>query len=160
MRSVVRVLLVAGLAAACGDSGNPPPADSSAVDSAAQPAPPEEPAAPFGWMPASADSSRPAGTIGNSEDAFQVVAYLKEWEIQVSPDTIPAGEVTIAIENRGERPHAVEVRNDRAGRWRSAPIPPGGTVTMTMPMPPANFEIASTTEAYVERGMKTVLIVR
>lgn len=161
MRSVVRALFVVALFAACGDAGNQPPATTASEDSAAAlTAAPAEPETPFGWMPAPEDSSRPAGTIGDKDKAHQAVAVIKEWAIDVTPDTIPAGEVTIALENRGERPHAIEVRNERAGRWRSLPIPPGGTVTLTMPMAPANYEVISTTEAYVERGMRALLIVR
>ena len=59
-----------------------------------------------------------------------------------------------------EAPHAIEVHNPRAGRWRSATIPPGGTVTLTMPMPPANFDVVSVDSSYVARGMRAVLVVR
>ena len=160
MRSVVRLVFVAVLLAACGDAGNRSAATDDSPDSTARPAPPAEPQTPYGWMPPSGDSARPAGTIGDKEQAHQVVALLKEWEIDVSPDTIQAGEVTIALENRGERPHTIEVRSVRSGRWRSLPIPPGGAVTMTMAMAPANYEVFSTTEAYVERGMRALLVVR
>jgi plastocyanin len=161
MRAVVRILFLVPLLAACGDAGNPSPATTASDDSAAASAQaPAEPAAPFGWMPTPEDTSRRAGSIGDPAKAHQVMASVREWSIEVEPDTIPAGEVTIAFENKGERPHAVEVRNERAGRWRSTPIPPGGTVTMTMPMAPAAYDVVSTTDAYVERGMRATLIVR
>lgn len=160
MRSVVRIMLLTAFVAACGDASEQNSTTQADQTAAAQAAPASEPETPYGWMPAPEDTSRRAGSIGEAADAAQVVAVLKEWEIDVSPDTIQAGEVTISFQNRGERPHAVEVRNERAGRWRSMPVPPGGTVALTMPLAPANFEIVSTTDAYVERGMRAMLIVR
>lgn len=153
MRSVLSVLLLVSLVVACGAPDSPPAATE-------EPAPPPEPQGQYGWLPAPEDSTRRAGTLGDAEHAHHVVAVLTEWGIELDPDTIEAGEVSIALQNHGEQSHAIEVRSIRAGRWRSLPIPPGGTVTMTMPMAPANFEVVSTEDGHVERGMRALLIVR
>jgi len=154
MRSTVTLVLLAVLATACGDAG------SRGTATAADTMTPPEPETPFGWMPPPGDSAGPVGTIGDKDKAFQVLAALKEWSIELTPDSVPSGEVTIALRNDGERPHAIEVRNARAGHWISATISPGATVTMTMPLPPANYEVISTDSTYVGRGMRAVLLVR
>jgi len=157
MRPAVHLLVLATLLAACGDAGNR--AAANAADSTPAPAP--EAVTPIGWMPPPADSNAaPVGTIGDGDKAFQVVAGLKEWSIELTPSDIPAGEVTIALENRGQRPHQIEIRSSRAGHWQSAAIPPGATVTMTQPMPPGSYDVVSTDTSYVERGMKATLVVR
>lgn len=155
MRSAVRFALLLILIAACGDAGS-----RGAAADADTSTPPPEPETPYGWMPTPGDSAGPVGSIGDADKAYQVVAALKEWSIELTPASVPAGEVTVALRNDGQRPHAIWVRNARAGRWRSATIPPGGTVTMTMSMPPANYEVISTDSTYVDRGMHATLVVR
>ena len=154
MRAAVSLVLLAVLATACGDAGGRATtnADSASV--------PPEPGTPFGWMPPPGDSAGPVGTIGDKDKAFQVVAALKEWSIELTPASVPSGEVTVALRNDGNRPHTIEIRNARAGHWISATIPPGATVTMTQPMPPANYDVISTDSTYVARGMRAVLVVR
>jgi hypothetical protein len=85
---------------------------------------------------------------------------LSEFAIAVSPDTIPAGETTINIDNRGERRHIIEVRHASRGRWRTIPIAPGTSVGLSMSLPAGTYDIVSTDEDYVNRGMRATLVVR
>jgi len=161
-RSLIPGLILALLVlAACGDARTPDPdtvADSLAADSTAAP-PPIVETGPEAF-PAASDPNRPAGSIGDPADAHQVMAKLSEWKIELAPGTIPAGEVTVNLTNAGERAHTIEISSETQGRWRSAPIAPGGVVGLSMPLLPGSYTVASTTPEYAERGMKATLIVR
>ncbi len=111
-------------------------------------------------MPPARDPDRPAGSLGTADDATQMAATLSEYAIDLSPDTIQPGETTINIENRGERAHTIEVRHPTRGRWRTIPIPPGGAVRLSMPLPAGTYEIFSTDEDYQDRGMRSTFVVR
>jgi hypothetical protein len=157
--SFIRVLAAVALAAACGDTGDQAEFQIEATtDSGAVPVQQAEDAA--GSMPPARDPRRPAGSLGTAAEATQVAATLSEFAIDVSPDTIPPGETTVNIENRGERRHIIEVRHATRGRWRATPIPPGASVSLSMPLPSGVFEIVSTDENYVNRGMRATLVVR
>lgn len=147
--------------AACGgdagDNGAAVPGE-AAVDSGQPPIVRSEDAS--GAVPAPRDSTRRPGSIGAAADATQVAATLSEFAIAVSPDTIPAGETTINIENRGERRHIIEVRHASRGRWRTTPIAPGTSVGLSMSLPTGVYEVTSTDPEYVNRGMRTTLVVR
>jgi hypothetical protein len=110
--------------------------------------------------PPSRDPNRPAGTIGPPEQAAQVAARVSEWQIELSPAQVPTGEVTVNIENRGERPHTIELRSETQGRWRTVPIPPGGKIGLSMPLLAGTYEVVSTDSAYMARGMRATLTVR
>ncbi|MCI0433307.1 MAG: hypothetical protein L0271_06630 [Gemmatimonadetes bacterium] len=150
------------IAAACGDAPEPAQnevaADSATADSADVSDPGLE-AAPQGLPPAS-DPNRPAGSLGDPADAQQVGARLSEWAIELSPATVTAGEITLNLTNAGERAHTIEIRSATQGRWRSAPIPPGGVVGMSMPLAAGTYDVVSTTPEYATRGMKATLVVR
>jgi hypothetical protein len=155
-------MAVLSLAAACGDAGDAGNAGDAPVqvspDSGQPPVIRSEDA--VGAVPAARDPSRRPGSIGAASDATQVAASLSEFAIAVSPDTIPAGETTFNIENRGERRHIIEVRHTSRGRWRTTPIAPGTSVGLTMALPAGTYEVVSTDADYVTRGMRATLVVR
>jgi plastocyanin len=155
MPYLIALVLVIG---ACGDAATEDGMEQGTpADSADMPVITSNPTPSF---PASRDSSRPAGSLGNTVDATQVAARLSEYAITLSPDTIPAGETRLNIENRGERSHTVEIRHTTRGRWRPTPIAPGTTVAMSMALAPGTYDVVSTNDEYVSRGMKATLVVR
>lgn len=158
---ILAVLLV--VLAACGDAGDArEEAGARAADTAvsAEQPPMISSQEASGGVAAPRDPTRRPGSIGSSADATQVAATLSEFAIEVTPDTIPAGETTINIENRGERRHIIEVRHASRGRWRTVPIAPGTSVGMSMSLPSGTYDVISTDEDYVGRGMRAALVVR
>ena len=156
-----RLAAVVLVVAACGDAPAPDAdavPDSTAADTSAAP-PPIVESGPESF-PASRDPNRPAGSLGDPADAYQVAATLSEWKIELSPATVPAGEVTVNLTNTGERAHTIEISSEAQGRWRSAPIAPGGVIGLSMPLLPGSYQVASTTPEYAQRGMKATLVVR
>jgi hypothetical protein len=115
-------------------------------------------------LPAPKDPSRSPGTLGTLEESVQVIATISEWKIELSDDTIPAGEVTVAIENRGTKRHVIEVRSQYTGRWRSSPVPPGGVIMLSMPLSGSTYEVYDPEEdadgKHAEKGMRATLVVR
>ena len=146
------------LAGGCGDAGNEGNVPAEGQDAAQPPVIRSEDVS--GAVPAPRDPARRPGSIGANADNTQVSATLSEFAIAVSPDTIPAGETTINIDNRGERRHIIEVRHTSRGRWRTTPIGPGTSVGLSMSLPAGTYDIVSTDEDYVSRGMRATLVVR
>jgi hypothetical protein len=154
LRNMTRFALILGVfTAACGD------ADSS--DRAAEPdttAAASSPAADADsvklGLPAPRDTSRPPGSVGTLADSEIVLATIAEGRIQLSRDTVPAGEVTVVVDNRGSAPCALEVRSHFAGRSRSAPVRPGGNMSMTMVLSTAPYQLYCADVAGSERAAR------
>jgi hypothetical protein len=156
-------LLACGLSA-CGDRGASNDAantaDTSAVEKKDTPA--SEP--DVRGLPAPKDPNRSAGTLGTLDESARVIATISEWKVELSEDTVPAGEVTVAIENRGKKRHVIEVRSQYTGRWRSSPVPPGGVILLSMPLSAATYEVYDPDDdadgKHAEKGMRATLVVR
>jgi hypothetical protein len=93
-----------------------------------------------------------------------VTVRLTEWAVEPSADTLGAGPVTIAVTNDGTVPHALEVAGELGGRWRSLPVAPGATITMTMVIPAGNYRLFCPLDDdagdHSERGMEATLVFR
>jgi plastocyanin len=160
MRYALSALLIAA-AAGCGDrdAQSDPAITEDTVT--AEPPPDEQPA--VRGFPAPSDSSRPAGTLGGREEGTRVVADMDEFTISLSSDTVPVGQVTIAVHNTGTIPHALELVADLGGRWRSLPAAPGATIEMTMLLSNGTYRaycpLDDDAGDHSERGMQAVLVV-
>lgn len=127
------MVLATALAGACGDAGG----NGEALDAdtaVVTPPPPPPPAADSVGMglPAPRDPNRPAGSLGAPGEGENVVATIEDEGIRLSRDTVPAGEVTVVVENRSTAPCALELSSQFYGRQRSAPVAPGGNLQMSM----------------------------
>ncbi len=142
---------------ACGDaSDGGQPAD--AADTVAAEPEPDTTSGPAGSVSRRGDILDPSQTIG-------VTVTASEWGIAVQDSAITSGPVTIEMRNEGEMPHVIEITGEYAGRWRSAPIPPGGSALMSMSLGPGTYtvfcpETPDGQEAHRARGMEARLIVR
>jgi hypothetical protein len=122
----VLAAVVAIWAAGCGDAGGSREGEAESEEEQ-----PQRDSVALG-LPTPRDTTRPAGSIGDVSDSEVVVATLEDGEIRLSRDTIPTGEVTVVIENRTDQPCALELGSEYTGRWRSAPVRPGGSHRMSM----------------------------
>jgi hypothetical protein len=102
--------------------------------------------------------------LGTLDESARVIATISEWKVELSEDTVPAGEVTVAIENRGKKRHVIEVRSQYTGRWRSSPVPPGGVILLSMPLSASTYEVYDPDDdadgKHAEKGMRATLVVR
>ena len=156
--------ITAGSLAGCGDAVEDAVEETATpIDTLEQEPPPPVQTGVRGF-PTPRDSSRPAGTLGDVTEGSTVIATLEEWRIELSDDTLPVGQVTIAVENRGTMPHALEIVSEVGGRWRSAPVAPGGSIRMSMLLSNATHRIYCPLEDdagdHSERGMQATLVVR
>jgi hypothetical protein len=154
MRSTAIALLCAWVFAGCVDRARDEAATrGETADSAGPASSPSPPAA------APADSAAPLTAEVTLDNAPRIMVELREWRVRASADTMVTGDYAFVFDNRGERPHTIEVRGDNGARWRTIPIAPGTVVTLRMNLPPGHYQVASTDSAYVERGMRAAIVV-
>jgi hypothetical protein len=131
------LLMMAGLAG-CGDADRE--SGETALDTApAAATPPPPPSRPPGGYPA--QEGVPAGALGARGSGQKVAVTITEWSVRLSSDSIGGGHTDLQVINQGSRPHVIEVYSQHYGRWRSGRIPPGGSVTMSMPLQFAQYEV-------------------
>ena len=69
-----------------------------------------------------------------------VSAKLSEWTIQLSEETVPAGQVTFTVKNGGTIAHAFEVEGN--GAEQETPlIQPGASAALTLTLKPGTYEV-------------------
>jgi hypothetical protein len=153
-RSAVGAMLFLFVIAACSERAPEQGAGSAgAADTAATPAP----TAPTAAVPA--DTLTPVTAEVTLDHAKRIAVDVREWQVRMSEDSVKSGDYALVIANKGGRPHTIEVKGDNGARWRTIPLAPGGSVTLSMTLPPGHYQIASTDSAYVERGMRAALVV-
>jgi hypothetical protein len=155
-----RILLLALVVLACagdrtGTESAGPSADSLSAEARTADRRPDRSGVTPESLPA--DPARVAATPG---DAGVILARLDEYRIRLSINDLPAGKVTISFRNEGRRVHTIEIRGDNAMRWRTLPIRPGATATLTMDLPQGRYAVMSAEPPYVDRGMTALLLVR
>lgn len=143
-------LALIAAAAACGGDADEPEAAAGDTAVLVTPAPgPETPVA--------------AAQEAGATDERTVSATLTEWAVQLSRDTVPAGEVTFRVANAGTMEHALEVEGQGIEE-ETAHIQPGQSATLTVNLQPGTYEVYCpvVTEAgnHQELGMTTQLVVQ
>lgn len=93
----------------------------------------------------------------------QTTVTLREWEVALADDALPAGEVTFQAMNTGTAPHALAVQGPDIDA-RTEPIEPGGTAALTLQLAPGTYRLfcpdAPADGRHDERGMSTPLVAR
>ena len=104
-----------------------------------------------------------SATEPGATDDRTVSATLTEWEVQLSQDTVPAGDVTFRVANAGTMEHALEVEGQGIEE-ETAHIPPGRNATLTVSLQPGTYEVycpvVSEAGNHQQLGMTTQLVVR
>jgi uncharacterized cupredoxin-like copper-binding protein len=108
-------------------------------------------------------SDSTAAAAQPSHATTNVKATLSEWTIALSQSSFPQGTVSFEITNSGTEEHAFEI-GGTAEEWKTAPIKPGESATLTLVMTPGTYDVycplASGGEAHADRGMKVAITVK
>jgi len=142
-------LAALGLAAAlvaCA-SGDDSATDTAGTDTAATAAAPASPNA--------------TGTDGSETPVIHVP--LTEWSVVVSQSVVSPGTFTFHAMNQGTYTHAFEIEGN-GQEWKSDPIAPGGTATLTPTLTPGTYTvycpITDSQGNHREKGMSTTFTVQ
>jgi hypothetical protein len=94
-----------------------------------------------------------------------MLVYAQEWSLWPSRGSVPAGQVTVQLWNRGEDAHDLRVRRLRHGRMvgRAQGVrvtPSGGLHEATWKLGPGTYELYCSLPGHRHRGMHVRLVVR
>jgi len=134
--------------------------DTAAADTAAGAI--EAPVSPS--MPGPDTGATAGAAVGTAVgEADLIHIRLREWSVLVSKSPIRAGRTTFHAMNEGTSQHAAEIEGN-GQEWKTAPIAPGGTATLTADLRPGTYKvycpIVDTHGNHQERGMSTTLVVQ
>lgn len=110
-----------------------------------------------------ASATTVAPTPVATNDTAVIHVPLTEWSVVVSQGVVSPGTFTFHAMNQGTYPHAFEIEgNDK--EWKSDPIPPGGTATLTPTLTAGTYEvycpIVDGHGNHQQKGMRTTFSVR
>jgi uncharacterized cupredoxin-like copper-binding protein len=94
--------------------------------------------------PTTTTSTVPVGTAQTT-----VTVNMVEYAFQLSQTTIPSGQVTFVINNKGNEIHNFAILGNKAG----AQIAPGTSETWTVSLPPGTYNYDCDVPFHAERGM-------
>ncbi|MDX6476642.1 MAG: Cupredoxin-like domain [Gaiellaceae bacterium] len=89
----------------------------------------------------------PPGPIGTAQTTVQVGMF--EYRFELSQATIPSGQVTFVITNKGNEVHNFAIAGSKSG----ALLSPGQSETWTVGLPAATYNVQCDVPFHVERGM-------
>lgn len=109
-----------------------------------------------------ADSAA-AATPTATNDTAVIHVPLTEWSVVVSQGVISPGTFNFHAMNQGAHTHAFEIEGN-GQEWKSDPIPPGGTATLTPTLTVGTYEvycpIVDSNGNHKERGMRATFSVQ
>lgn len=71
----------------------------------------------------------------------EVGVRLREYRIEMTTTTVPAGEVTFHVLNSGKTMHTLVIRKSETGEFSSTPqITPGDSALLTMDLAPGEYD--------------------
>lgn len=92
-----------------------------------------------------------------------VAVRLTEWDLQVSSDTVPAGETVFEITNAGTVPHAFEVEG-QGMEEETENLQPGANTTLTVDLQRGRYvlycPVVANNVNHQDEGMTTTLYVQ
>jgi uncharacterized cupredoxin-like copper-binding protein len=115
-----------------------------AVATAAVAPPPSSTPSTTTTQPTTTTSTVPVGTAKTT-----VTVNMVEYAFQLSQSTIPSGQVTFVINNKGNEVHNFAILGNKAG----AQIAPGTSETWTVSLPPGSYNYQCDVPFHAERGM-------
>ena len=95
----------------------------------------------------------PTGTIGTANTTVQVGMF--EYRFDLSQSSVPSGQVTFVITNKGNEVHNFSIN----GVQKARSLSPGGTETYTVGLPPGGDTYECDVPFHVDRGMTGFLTV-
>ena len=115
-----------------------------AVATKAVPPPPSSTPSTTTTQPTTTTSTVP---VGNAKTT--VTVNMVEYAFQLSQSTIPSGQITFVINNKGNEVHNFAILGNKAG----AQIAPGTSETWTVALPPGTYNYQCDVPFHAERGM-------
>lgn len=94
--------------------------------------------------PTTTTSTVPVGTAKTT-----VTVNMVEYAFQLSQSSIPSGQITFVINNKGNEVHNFAILGNKAG----AQIAPGTSETWTVSLPPGTYNYQCDVPFHAERGM-------
>lgn len=99
----------------------------------------------------------------NAAVSGNVVATLGEWEVVLTIDTVPAGEIAFQVMNRGNELHRFEIEG-AGGEWVSDSLTSNGETLMRVRLEAGTYEVYCPVESahgvHKALGMVDTLVVR
>jgi nitrite reductase (NO-forming) len=95
----------------------------------------------------------PTGPIGTANTTVRVDMF--EYRFDLSQQSIPSGQVTFVITNRGGEVHNFSIAGGRQG----ALLAPGASETWTVGLPAGGYNGVCDVPFHIERGMTTTFTV-
>jgi plastocyanin len=93
------------------------------------------------------------GTVGGGNTTVQVGMF--EYRFDLSTQTVPSGQVTFVITNKGQEVHNFSINGVKSGTLLS----PGGTETYTVALPAGSYTYVCDVPFHADRGMTGALTV-
>ena len=97
----------------------------------------------------------PAGTRAEDRD---VNISLNEWKLQPSRSRVPAGQIRFLAENTGATAHALEIVG-RGMDVSTDSVSPGDSRTITMVLPPGDYQLVCPLPGHEQQGMSATFTV-
>ena len=94
-------------------------------------------------------TARTTSTVPVGTAQTTVTVNMVEYAFQLSQSTIPSGQVTFVINNKGNEVHNFAIVGNKAG----AQIAPGTSETWTVALPPGTYNYHCDVPFHAERGM-------
>lgn len=143
--TIAATLLLSAALAACAKSDDTASDTSASVDTGATSAIPVAP------------------TPTATNDTAVIHVPLTEWSVVVSQGIVSPGTFTFHAMNQGTYSHAFEIEGN-GKEWKSDPIPPGGTATLTPTLTAGTYEvycpIMDGQGNHQQKGMRTTFSVQ
>jgi uncharacterized cupredoxin-like copper-binding protein len=98
-------------------------------------------------------TTTPGGPIGTANTTVQVGMF--EYRFDMSQQTIPSGQVTFVITNKGGEVHNFAIAGSKSG----ALLAPGASETWTVGLPAGNYNIVCDVPFHAERGMTSSMTI-
>ena len=111
---------------------------------AVKPPPPPTTATTTTQQTTTTTNTNPVGTAKTT-----VTVNMVEYAFQLSQSSIPSGQVTFVINNKGNEVHNFAILGNKAG----AQIGPGKSETWTVSLPPGSYNYVCDVPFHAERGM-------
>jgi len=112
---------------------------------------------------AAATTAAPTPAPTATNDTAVIHIPLTEWSVVVSQGIVSPGTFNFHAMNQGTYPHAFEIEGN-GKEWKSDPIPPGGTATLTPTLTAGTYEvycpIVDSHGNHQQKGMRTTFTVR
>lgn len=110
-----------------------------------------------------AAAAAPTAAPAAAGDTPTIHVPLKEWSVSVSQSVVAPGTYTFHAMNQGSHTHAFEIEGNNQ-EWKSDPIPPGGTATLTPTLTPGTYTvycpITDSQGNHQQKGMSTTFTVQ